>query len=262
MTLRLPDRGRKPRERGLTSVIDFGPDEYGWTGEHGLADLLSCAGEYIDYAKIYALNALLMPEAALKRIVSAYREADVRVFAGGILFEYCYLNNEVEALPGYLSNLGIKGLEISENYIRLDAEERAKHLDFFHSRGFSVIYEFGRKNPEEPMRMEHLQAIVSEMLQHGVTHVTVEQSEMDFLATRDLSVSEKLKAQPWFKHIFIEADPYRFPNQHAELLKDFGTDVNLANIAAGQALRLEGLRRGIGRATDYSLIRNLVSDND
>lgn len=262
MTLRLPARASKPRDRGLTSMIDFGPDEYGWTGERGLADLLECAGEYIDYAKIYALNALLVPEGALKRIVSAYREADVVVFAGGILFEYCYLNHELKALPGHLSRLGIKGLEISENYIQLDAAERTQYLDYFQSKGFSVIYEFGRKNPTEPMRMEHLRTTVLEMLRHGVEHITVEQSEMDFLATQELSVAERLKAESWFKNIFIEADPYKFPSQHAELLRDFGVDVNLANIAAGQVLRLEGLRRGIGRATDYSLIRNLVSDDD
>ena len=52
----------------------------------------------------------------------------------------------------------------------------------------------------------------------------------------------------------VEADPYRFPKQHAQLLQDFGSEVNLANITAGQALRLEGLRRGIGRAVNYTLL--------
>jgi phosphosulfolactate synthase len=52
----------------------------------------------------------------------------------------------------------------------------------------------------------------------------------------------------------VEADPYKFPQQHAQLLKDFGPEVNLANVTAGQCLRLEGLRRGIGRAVNYSVL--------
>ena len=39
-----------------------------------------------------------------------------------------------------------------------------------------------------------------------------------------------------------------------QMLRDFGRDVNLANIAPGQILRLEGFRRGIGRAVNYSLL--------
>src|SRR3546814_10114055 len=58
--LALPQRGGKPRRRGLTALIDFGPDEYGWTGAGGIENLLDCAADYIDYAKIYALNALLL----------------------------------------------------------------------------------------------------------------------------------------------------------------------------------------------------------
>jgi phosphosulfolactate synthase len=63
-----------------------------------------------------------------------------------------------------------------------------------------------------------------------------------------------LATASWFERILIEADPYRFPKQHVGLLQDFGLEVNLANIAPGQALRLEGLRRGIGRAVNYSLL--------
>jgi len=37
-------------------------------------------------------------------------------------------------------------------------------------------------------------------------------------------------------------------------VKTFGPEVNLANITPGQVLRLEGFRRGIGRAVDYSII--------
>lgn len=262
MSLQLPGANPKPRQRGLTVVIDFGVDQFGWTGPSGVADLLACAGEYIDFAKIYALNALLLPADTLRRIVRAYRDADVTVFAGGILFEYTYLSGQVEELAGHLRGLGIEGLEISENYIHLTPAQRDRYIEQFQSQGFAVVYEFGRKNPTTPMTLESLAEVVTGVLATGVHHIIVEQSEMDLVTDGATDMTAQLMAQPWFDRLIIEADPYRFPKQHVELIRDFGPQVNLANIAAGQALRLEGLRRGIGRATDYALIRGLGGDND
>lgn len=52
MTLALPTRSTKPRTRGITSMIDFGPDTFGWTGgAEGIRNVLACCADYIDYAK-------------------------------------------------------------------------------------------------------------------------------------------------------------------------------------------------------------------
>jgi phosphosulfolactate synthase len=82
----------------------------------------------------------------------------------------------------------------------------------------------------------------------------VEQSELDMLRDAEPQALDALPKQPWFEKIMIEGDPYQFPKQHADLIKDYGPDVNLANIASGQVLRLEGFRRGVGRAVNYSIL--------
>lgn len=253
--LSLPPRNRKPRRRGITSMIDFGPDTLGWSGgERGIADLLDVAAEYIDYAKIYAMNALLIPAAVVKRTTQLYRDAGVMPFAGGILFEYAWHRNEIDGLIALLRRLAIPGLEISENYVTLNDDERARMIARFQKAGLNVVYEFGRKNPEEPMSIDYLEGIVRAVAARGIHHVTVEQCEMDLLAKDAPESLKALPAQDWFDHVVIEADPYRFPQQHVQMLRDFGRDVNLANIAPGQILRLEGFRQGIGRAVNYSLL--------
>lgn len=251
----LPPRSTKPRRRGITSMIDFGPDTFGWTGgEYGIRDLLAVAGAYIDSAKIFAMNALLIPEEVVKRTVTLYRDADVKPFAGGILFEYAWQRNEVEALPRLLKRLGIPALEISENYVTLSDDERRRMIGHFHKQGIAIVYEFGRKNPEEPLGLEHLESIVADVAQHGIEHVTVEQCEIDLLAKGSADALQQLAARPWFENLVIEVDPYRFPHQHAQIIRDFGPEVNLANVTPGQVLRLEGFRRGIGRAVNYSIV--------
>jgi phosphosulfolactate synthase len=251
----LPSRSAKPRRRGITSMIDFGPDGFGWTGgERGISDLLDVAANYIDYAKIYAMNALLIPEDTVKRTTRLYLDADVTPFAGGILFEYAWVRGQVSDMIALLRRLGVPGIEISENYVTLTDDERDSAIGQLQKAGLRVVYEFGRKNPEQPMSLDYLQGIVNSVARHGIHHVTVEQCEIDLLARDTPDALMALAAQPWFDNIIIEVDPYRFPEQHVKILRDFGPEVNLANVTPGQILRLEGFRRGIGRAVNYSLL--------
>jgi phosphosulfolactate synthase len=255
MSLALPPRSAKPRQRGITSMIDFGPDTFGWTGApDGIRNLLDACADYIDYAKIYALNALLLPRDTVRAAARLYRDYDVTPFAGGILFEYAWQKNDLDGLEQLLLDLDIGGLEISENYVSLTPDERARMIARFQKRGIYIKYEFGRKTPTAPLSLEELGNIVEAVGRHGIEHVIVEQSDFDMLVAARADAITALQQQSWFEHLLIEADPYRFPKQHAELVQTFGPEVNLANITPGQVLRLEGFRRGIGRAVDYSII--------
>jgi phosphosulfolactate synthase len=236
-------------------MIDFGPDSFGWTGEHGIRDLLACCSDYIDLAKIYALNALLLPETFASAAVRLYRDAGITPYSGGALFEYAYRRGELENLLEHLRRVGLSAMEVSENYVTLDRGERLRIIERFRRHGLAIVYEFGRKQPEKPFVPDELERVVEDVLSAGVVHVTIEQSEIDMLAASDPCALACLAKTTWFRQLLIEADPYRFPQQHADLLRIFGTEVNLANIAPGQCLRLEGMRRGIGRAVNFPILQ-------
>ena len=108
------------------------------------------------------------------------------------------------------------------------------------------------------MKLDELGAVIHSVAECGIDHVIVEQSEIDMLADSSPTGLADLREQNWFDRIVIEADPYRFPKQHAELVATFGRDVNLCNIAPGQVLRLEGFRQGIGRAVRYNIMDDLI----
>jgi phosphosulfolactate synthase len=256
--LKLPERPGKPRKTGLTVMIDFGPDDWGWTGENGLRDLLSYAAPFIDYAKIYATNALFFPPPLIKRILQVYREHEVSTFTGGVLFEVAFHQNATDELVTHLKRLGVKALEISENYLELTPDERKREIERFQKAGFTVIYEFGRKQPTEPIGLDYMGSIVEAMMDLGVDHVIVEQSELDMLAEGAPDDFAALSKQGWYPHIVIEPDPFRFPQQHVELIENFGADVSLCNVTPAQVLRLEGFRRGIGRAVHYNFLSDAL----
>ena len=134
----LPQREGKPRKRGLTTMIDFGPDEMGWTGvPGGIEGLLKCAADYIDHAKIYAMNGLLLPEDTVKEAARLYRDYGCNPFAGGMLFEYAYAKGQLDEFEALLRREELMGFEISENYITLTDDELKGFIDRFQRAGLT-----------------------------------------------------------------------------------------------------------------------------
>jgi len=253
------ERDNLLKRKGKTIVIDVGPDQMGWTGRNGLADLLEAVGSSIDYVKIWAMNAASLPEPFIRSVVDLYKQAGIATFGGGLLFEYAYLKNDVDGMIELLQHRGIEGVEVSENYLILSRDERLKVIEKLAHASLAVVYEFGRKQPDAPMSVEDLEQVVMEVRESGAHHVILEQSEFDLFDEVDSSATDSLFRQSWFDDVFIEADPFRFPKQHAELIQRFGPTVNLANISPGQVLRVENFRRGLGRSIDFPLIRELAA---
>ena len=64
--------------------------------------------------------------------------------------------------------------------------------------------------------------------------------------------------QPWFDRVVLEPDANEYPKQHGWMIETFGPDVSLCNIRAGHVIRLEGMRRGLGRPVHYRWIADLA----
>jgi phosphosulfolactate synthase (CoM biosynthesis protein A) len=252
-------RDDRATRRGKTMIIDVGPDMSGWTGRHGLADLLEAMGNYIDAAKIATLNAVSMPDSYLTNTISQYRNAEIPTFAGGgggLLFEYTYLKNDIDGLIERLRFLGLGGIEVSENYITLTNEERDRFIGWLVGAGFDVVFEYGHKFPDSPIDLGELERIIRRTKEVGAHHVIMEQGEFDLLAEERPDELESMKVAPWMDDIFIEVDTGEFPQPQLALIERFGPQVN---IAPAHVYKLEMLRRGRGRWIDYPFFRDMVA---
>jgi phosphosulfolactate synthase len=261
LTMTHPRDDRKNR-KGKTIVMDLGPTSAGWCGRHGLADLLEAAGNYIDAAKLFVFNAAIMPESYLREVIRLYKNAGIMVFAGGLLFEYAYLKNEIDGLVKRLKYIGVDGIEVSENYILLTWEERMQYISLFAKAGIEVVFEYGHKHPEKPMELRELEEVVKRVVEIGAHHVIWEQGEFDLLAEKRPQDLKDLIAAPWYDHVCIEVDSGNGHFPHAGLINQFGPNLNFANVAPGDVIRLENTRRGISRELDCPLFAELLAERD
>ncbi len=84
----VPQRPAKPRQSGLTMVIDKGLCINGATG------LVLSGSEYIDFVKLGFGTALIAPNLEAK--LKIYREAGIIPYFGGTLFELFVIRNRFD----------------------------------------------------------------------------------------------------------------------------------------------------------------------
>src|SRR5918911_5726896 len=113
--LDLPDRPPKPREEGVTHVIDTGLSTVEAEG------LMATAADYIDLVRLGWGSAYVTRDVRAK--IERYRAAGVPVMLGGTLTELAWLRGRVDDLAAWLEELGIEHVEVSSGTLDIPEEE-------------------------------------------------------------------------------------------------------------------------------------------
>ncbi len=238
--LDLPQRSAKPRELGVTHVLDKGLSLAEVDG------MMEVTGAAVDIVKLGWGTALV--SANLKPKLERYREHGIPVVLGGTLTELAIAQERLERLVEWAGELGLRHFEISDGTIAL---EHARKLELIEklAEDFTVLSEVGSKDDTgaitppykwvEMMRTE-LDAgawkVIAEGREGGTAGI--------FRPTGE--VREGLIGE-----VVHEIDPERIlfdaPRKHQQVwfVRQFGPNVNLSNIAPGDVLALETLRLGL-----------------
>lgn len=246
--LDLPERHAKPRDRGLTHVLDKGLP---LTQAEGM---LESAGAYMDVVKLGWGIAYL--DAALKDRVALYQSAGVTVCVGGTLFEVAAYQNRLNELRRWVTEVGIDAIEVSNGLCAL-SRERKREIVGELSRDHLVLAEAGVKDAAQPVSAEAWVAEMRDDLAAGARWVVAEGRESGTVGlyetdglVRELLVETLAASLPVDKLMF-EA-PRRA--QQAWFVRRFGPNVNLGNIAPDEVLSVETIRVGL-RADTAKLAR-------
>jgi phosphosulfolactate synthase len=240
--LRLPKRAAKPRENGLTMVIDGGIPL-------GLfADLVSLGAEYIDYVKFGWGTAVVTD--VLKDKISVLRGHDIGFYFGGTLFEKFVLQDRFEDYRKFCSTHACSHVEVSNGTIDMSNLEKAGYIRKL-AKDFTVVSEVGYKDADRSEQLPPSMWVeyIHQDLDAGAALVTLEARESGRSgicrpdgALRYGLVEDVLNSGISEQVLLFEA-PTTALQTH--MITRIGPDVNLGNVPASGVIGLETLRLGL-----------------
>lgn len=238
------ERLAKPREKGLTMVIDKGLG-YGET-----RDLLEIAADYVDFLKIAFGTSLIYSSDNLRKKIELIKAHGVHVYPGGTLLELAVHQGQPEAFLERARDLGFTCIEVSEGTIDLPAATRHALIDQSLQLGFLVLTELGKKDKAVKLVPEVVHARLAEDLACGVHYVIIEGRDFgrgvgvyDDDGRMDPRLVDAILAGTDRPERIIWEAP-QVPQQQAWLLK-LGTNANLGNVQPEDVVTLESTRRGL-----------------
>jgi phosphosulfolactate synthase len=239
MILNLPYREKKPRQNGLTMVIDTGYP----LGM--IKDYLELTGHIIDYVKLGWGTSLITHN--LDKKIALYKEFDIPISFGGTFFELAYIQNKIKEFEELLYKYDIKYVEISNGSISIPLDEKLNYIEYF-SKNFKVLNEVGSKDSKAVVAPKKWVNETKLALEAGAWKVIAEGRESGKVGLyRESSEIRTGLIEEMLDEIDIEYIIFEAPqkSQQVWFIKNFGSNVNLGNIALKDVISLETLRLGL-----------------
>ena len=237
--LELPQRSAKPRDQGITHVLDRGLSLSEVDG------LIEVAGDFVDFVKLGWGTALVTGN--LRDKLARYRLHGIPVVLGGTLTEISIAQRRVEGLVGYMRDLEIEHVEISDGTITLPHGDKLALIERL-AREFTVFSEVGSKDDTRIMAPYRWVEQIEAELEAGAWRVIAEARETGnagiYRADGEVRMGliDEIAHAVDFHRLVFEA-PRK--EQQVWFLRRFGAEVNLGNIAPDDVLSLETLRLGL-----------------
>ncbi len=209
------------------------------------AGLLEVAGASVDIVKLGWGTALVT--ANLKPKLELYEAHGIPVVLGGTLTEVAIRQGRVDGLVAWLRELGLRHVEISDGTIEIEPAVKRELIERL-SREFVVLAEVGSKDADFIMAPYIWVEQIESDLDAGAWKVIAEARES---GTAGIYRANGEVRTGLIDEIAHAVDPERLifdaplQRQQVWLLKRFGTECNLGNIAPDDVLSLETLRLGL-----------------
>lgn len=237
--LKLPQRTTKPRQNGITHVLDSG------LSVAGVDSMLEVAGEYIDLVKLGWGTAVATGNLAAK--LARYKEAGIPAMFGGTLTELAIAQDRLDALVSWSHELGLEHIEISDGTINIDHDRKLELISTL-AKEFTVLSEVGSKDDTRIMAPYRWVEQIDSELEAGAWKVIAEARESGRTGifrhdgeVRMGLIDEILHAVP-AERVLFEAP---LKDQQVWFVRRVGPDVNLGNISPEETLSLETIRVGL-----------------
>mgnify|MGYP001566496918 CR=1 FL=1 len=235
----LPKRPEKPRNSGLTMVMDKG------LSIREAEDFMSVGSEYTDFVKLGFGTSLVTP--GLSKKISIYKKAGAIPYFGGTLFEAFVIRNMFREYVKFLDKYKIDLVEVSDGSYDIESEHKLEYIRKL-SKHRTVISEVGSKKKEVVYTPDQWVAMMKAELDAGSVKVIAEARESGTtgIYNEDGSINNSI-ISAISEHVKLDNVIWEAPMkaQQAWFIKHFGANVNLGNIAPYEIIPLETLRLGL-----------------
>lgn len=245
----VPARPQKPRETGLTMMMDKG------LCLAEAENFISSSSDYTDIIKLGFGTSYLTKN--LKEKIDLYHSAGMKVYLGGTLFEAFIIRGMYKEYIDLLEKYGITTLEVSDGSIVMEHDRKCEYINDLTNKGFTVLSEVGSKSADklippykwiEMMRAELAAGswkVVAEAREGG--NVGIYQGSGDVRSDLIEEITRKIDGTK----ILWEAPKKA---QQVWFIKLLGANVNLGNIGFNEVIPLECLRLGLRGDTFFDYL--------
>jgi phosphosulfolactate synthase len=235
----LPERTAKPRNSGITMVMDKG------LSLRQAEDFIEVAGAHTDIVKLGWATSFVTPN--LDKKLDLYREAGIPVYFGGTLFEAFIVRGQFDDYCRILDKYKMEYAEVSDGSIEIEHDIKCEYIRKL-SKQVTVISEVGSKDVQKIFAPYKWIKLMQAELEAGSWKVIAEARESGNVGIyRDSGEVRQGLIDEILTQIPAETIIWEAPQkaQQVWFIKLIGANVNIGNIAPAEVIPLETLRLGI-----------------
>jgi phosphosulfolactate synthase len=235
----IPSRPAKPREKGITMMMDKG------LSLRETENLIDASGDLFDIAKFGFGTAYVTKN--LEEKIKLYKSAGIRPYFGGTLFEVFIARNKFNEYRKLLDKFEMDLCEVSDGSIIIPHDQKLEYINKL-SKDRTVMSEVGSKDAGIIISPNKWIKMMSTELEAGSWKVIAEGRESGTVGvfrpngTAHTYLINKIIAKINPNSILWEAPK---KTQQVWFIRLFGANVNLGNIAPNEVIPLECLRLGL-----------------
>ncbi|MGM9506395.1 phosphosulfolactate synthase [Larkinella sp. GY13] len=235
----IPERTVKPRQDGLTMVMDKG------LSIRQVEDFLSTSAAHVDIVKLGWATSFVTPN--LKEKLQVYKDAGIPAYFGGTLFEAFVIRNQFNDYRRLLDTFDLQYAEVSDGSVEMNQDDKCEYIRQLATQ-VTVLSEVGSKDEAKIIPPYKWIQLMRAELEAGAWKVIGEAREGGtvglFRASGEVrqGLVEEILTQIPSDRIIWEA-PQK--EQQVWFVKLLGANVNLGNISPNEAIPLETIRLGL-----------------